>query len=80
MPGGNAEIADMKNAFERGNDPLVGGAAGHDPNAIAGTLKLYLRSLANPVRCSMLHAGKAPRGEAPQDRSASFLILTYAQC
>ena len=49
VPGANAEIADLKNAFERGNDPLVGGAAGHDPNAIAGTLKLYLRSLANPV-------------------------------
>lgn len=49
VPGGNAEITDLKNAFERGDDPLVGGAAGHDPNAIAGCLKLYLRSLANPV-------------------------------
>jgi SLIT-ROBO Rho GTPase activating protein len=49
VPGGAAEISEMRQAFERGDDPLAAGAAGHDPNAIAGLFKLYLRELSDPV-------------------------------
>lgn len=53
VAGGNAEIAELKEKFESGADPLADGAGSYDVHAIAGCLKLYLRELADPV---MTHA------------------------
>ena len=49
VPGANAEISELRSAFERGDDPLQSAASAHDPNAIAGLVKLYLRELKDPV-------------------------------
>lgn len=39
------EINDIKNSFERGNDPLTDDENNHDINSVAGVLKLYFRGL-----------------------------------
>ncbi|KAJ4927614.1 hypothetical protein JOQ06_015338 [Pogonophryne albipinna] len=49
VPGSQIEVNDIKNAFERGEDPLVDDQADHDINSIAGVLKLYFRGLENPM-------------------------------
>ncbi|XP_031157337.1 SLIT-ROBO Rho GTPase-activating protein 3-like isoform X2 [Sander lucioperca] len=49
VPGSQVEVNDIKNAFERGEDPLVDDRADHDINSVAGVLKLYFRGLENPL-------------------------------
>ncbi|XP_068170454.1 SLIT-ROBO Rho GTPase-activating protein 3-like isoform X2 [Antennarius striatus] len=49
VPGSQVEVNDIKNAFERGEDPLVDDQANHDINSVAGVLKLYFRGLENPL-------------------------------
>ncbi|TKS71330.1 SLIT-ROBO Rho GTPase-activating protein 3 [Collichthys lucidus] len=49
VPGSQVEVNDIKNAFERGEDPLVDDQADHDINSVAGVLKLYFRGLENPL-------------------------------
>ncbi|XP_053723580.1 SLIT-ROBO Rho GTPase-activating protein 3-like isoform X3 [Synchiropus splendidus] len=49
VPGSQVEVNDIKNAFERGEDPLVDDQAEHDINSVAGVLKLYFRGLENPL-------------------------------
>ncbi|XP_063766724.1 SLIT-ROBO Rho GTPase-activating protein 3-like isoform X2 [Eleginops maclovinus] len=49
VPGSQIEVNDIKNAFERGEDPLVDDQADHDINSVAGVLKLYFRGLENPM-------------------------------
>ncbi|XP_051873526.1 SLIT-ROBO Rho GTPase-activating protein 3 isoform X1 [Pristis pectinata] len=49
VPGSQSEVNDIKNAFERGEDPLVDNHNEHDINSVAGVLKLYFRGLENPL-------------------------------
>ncbi|XP_003973410.2 SLIT-ROBO Rho GTPase-activating protein 3-like isoform X1 [Takifugu rubripes] len=49
VPGSQVEVNDIKNAFERGEDPLVDDESDHDINSVAGVLKLYFRGLENPL-------------------------------
>lgn len=49
VPGAQAEVNDIKNSFERGEDPLADGQENHDINSVAGVLKLYFRGLENPL-------------------------------
>ncbi|XP_069796003.1 SLIT-ROBO Rho GTPase-activating protein 3 isoform X2 [Narcine bancroftii] len=49
VPGSQSEVNDIKNAFERGEDPLVDNHSEHDINSVAGVLKLYFRGLENPL-------------------------------
>uniref|UniRef100_A0A8C6V0K3 SLIT-ROBO Rho GTPase-activating protein 1 n=1 Tax=Neogobius melanostomus TaxID=47308 RepID=A0A8C6V0K3_9GOBI len=49
VPGSQIEVNDIKNAFERGEDPLMDDQADHDINSVAGVLKLYFRGLENPL-------------------------------
>ncbi|XP_048462467.1 SLIT-ROBO Rho GTPase-activating protein 3 isoform X1 [Rhincodon typus] len=49
VPGSQSEVNDIKNAFERGEDPLMDDRNEHDINSVAGVLKLYFRGLENPL-------------------------------
>ena len=39
----------MKDAFERGDDPLADTSDASDINSVAGVLKLYFRELREPL-------------------------------
>ncbi|XP_071016656.1 SLIT-ROBO Rho GTPase-activating protein 2-like isoform X2 [Oncorhynchus clarkii lewisi] len=45
VSGSQVEVNDIKNSFERGEDPLAGDQNDHDMDSIAGVLKLYFRGL-----------------------------------
>merc|ERR1719219_3149126 len=47
--GNQSEIKDMRDAFERGDDPLADTSDGSDINSVAGVLKLYFRELREPL-------------------------------
>ncbi|XP_061826102.1 SLIT-ROBO Rho GTPase-activating protein 1 isoform X2 [Nerophis lumbriciformis] len=49
VSGSQLEVNDIKNSFERGNDPLADDESNHDINSVAGVLKLYFRGLENPL-------------------------------
>ncbi|XP_018114523.1 SLIT-ROBO Rho GTPase-activating protein 3 isoform X2 [Xenopus laevis] len=49
VPGSQIEVNDIKNSFERGEDPLVEDHSERDINSVAGVLKLYFRGLENPL-------------------------------
>uniref|UniRef100_A0A8C9T044 SLIT-ROBO Rho GTPase-activating protein 2 n=1 Tax=Scleropages formosus TaxID=113540 RepID=A0A8C9T044_SCLFO len=49
VSGSQVEVNDIKNAFERGEDPLTGDQNDHDIDSIAGVLKLYFRGLENAL-------------------------------
>uniref|UniRef100_A0A673Z4V3 SLIT-ROBO Rho GTPase activating protein 3 n=1 Tax=Salmo trutta TaxID=8032 RepID=A0A673Z4V3_SALTR len=49
VPGSQVEVNDIKNSFERGEDPLIEDQNEHDINSVAGVLKLYFRGLENPL-------------------------------
>uniref|UniRef100_A0A8C4H862 SLIT-ROBO Rho GTPase-activating protein 1 n=1 Tax=Dicentrarchus labrax TaxID=13489 RepID=A0A8C4H862_DICLA len=49
VSGSQVEVNDIKNSFERGNDPLIDEESNHDINSVAGVLKLYFRGLENPL-------------------------------
>ncbi|XP_043934581.1 SLIT-ROBO Rho GTPase-activating protein 3 isoform X2 [Protopterus annectens] len=49
VPGSQVEVNDIKNSFERGEDPLSDDQNQHDINSVAGVLKLYFRGLESPL-------------------------------
>ena len=49
MSGSQVEVNDIKNSFERGENPLSDEQSNHDINSVAGVLKLYFRGLENPL-------------------------------
>ncbi|XP_077385678.1 SLIT-ROBO Rho GTPase-activating protein 3 isoform X2 [Festucalex cinctus] len=49
VPGSQVEVNDIKNSFERGEDPLIDDHNEHDINSVAGVLKLYFRGLENSL-------------------------------
>ncbi|UJR37747.1 hypothetical protein I4U23_030441 [Adineta vaga] len=48
VPGAQVDINQFKEAFEKGEDPLVN-ITGRDMNSVAGVLKLYFRELKEPL-------------------------------
>ncbi|XP_076304091.1 SLIT-ROBO Rho GTPase-activating protein 1-like [Tachypleus tridentatus] len=49
VSGSQVEINNLKDAFERGEDPLADVSDASDINSVAGLLKLYLRELREPL-------------------------------
>lgn len=49
VSGSQVEVNDIKNAFERGEDPLEEDQNDHDLDSVAGVLKLYFRGLSTPL-------------------------------
>ncbi|KAM5221236.1 LOW QUALITY PROTEIN: rho GTPase-activating protein 4 [Ctenodactylus gundi] len=49
VSGAQQRISEIRDAFERGEDPLVEGCSPHDLDSVAGVLKLYFRSLERPL-------------------------------
>uniref|UniRef100_A0A8C4LJJ7 SLIT-ROBO Rho GTPase activating protein 1 n=1 Tax=Equus asinus asinus TaxID=83772 RepID=A0A8C4LJJ7_EQUAS len=49
VSGSQVEVNDIKNSFERGENPLADDQNNHDINSVAGVLKLYFRGLENPL-------------------------------
>ncbi|XP_076369731.1 SLIT-ROBO Rho GTPase-activating protein 1-like isoform X4 [Tachypleus tridentatus] len=49
VSGSQVEINNLKDAFERGEDPLADMTDPSDINSVAGVLKLYLRELREPL-------------------------------
>ncbi|XP_062975416.1 rho GTPase-activating protein 4 isoform X2 [Elgaria multicarinata webbii] len=49
VPGSQAQVAEIRNAFEKGEDPLADGFTQHDLDSVAGVLKLYFRGLEKPL-------------------------------
>ncbi|XP_068964543.1 rho GTPase-activating protein 4 isoform X2 [Petaurus breviceps papuanus] len=49
VPGAQLRVTEIRNAFERGEDPLVDGYSAHDLDSVAGVLKLYFRGLETPL-------------------------------
>ncbi|KAG9485458.1 hypothetical protein GDO78_008503 [Eleutherodactylus coqui] len=49
VSGSQVEVNDIKNAFERGEDPLEEDQNDHDMDSVAGVLKLYFRGLLTPL-------------------------------
>uniref|UniRef100_A0A8C5MNS4 SLIT-ROBO Rho GTPase activating protein 2 n=1 Tax=Leptobrachium leishanense TaxID=445787 RepID=A0A8C5MNS4_9ANUR len=49
VSGSQVEVNDIKNAFERGEDPLEEDQNDHDLDSVAGVLKLYFRGLSIPL-------------------------------
>ena len=43
------EINNLREAFEKGEDPLADMTDANDINSVAGVLKLYLREIREPV-------------------------------
>nr|XP_060619172.1 rho GTPase-activating protein 4 isoform X2 [Anolis sagrei ordinatus] len=49
VPGSQAQVAEIRNAFEKGEDPLADSYTQHDLDSVAGVLKLYFRGLEKPL-------------------------------
>lgn len=49
VSGSQVEIANFREGFERGEDPLADTTDASDINSVAGVLKLYLRELGEPL-------------------------------
>ncbi|XP_053435479.1 rho GTPase-activating protein 4 isoform X2 [Nycticebus coucang] len=49
VSGAQPRVSEIRDAFERGEDPLVEGCSTHDLDSVAGVLKLYFRSLEPPL-------------------------------
>ncbi|KAM5290525.1 rho GTPase-activating protein 4 isoform 2-T2 [Glossophaga mutica] len=54
VSGAQPRISEIREAFERGEDPLVEDCTAHDLDSVAGVLKLYFRSLDPPLFSSDL--------------------------
>uniref|UniRef100_A0A8C2IYM9 SLIT-ROBO Rho GTPase activating protein 1a n=1 Tax=Cyprinus carpio TaxID=7962 RepID=A0A8C2IYM9_CYPCA len=69
VSGSQVEVNDIKNSFERGNDPLTDEENNHDINSVAGVLKLYFRGLENPL---------FPKERFNDLISFSYIIILYS--
>ncbi|XP_059943345.1 rho GTPase-activating protein 4 [Mesoplodon densirostris] len=49
VSGAQPRVSEIRDAFERGEDPLVEGCTAHDLDSVAGVLKLYFRCLQPPI-------------------------------
>uniref|UniRef100_A0A8C8VI57 Rho GTPase activating protein 4 n=1 Tax=Pelusios castaneus TaxID=367368 RepID=A0A8C8VI57_9SAUR len=49
VPGSQVRVTEIREAFERGEDPLVSGSCPRDLDSVAGVLKLFFRGLQKPL-------------------------------
>ncbi|XP_067399272.1 rho GTPase-activating protein 4 isoform X2 [Emydura macquarii macquarii] len=49
VPGPQARVNEIREAFERGEDPLAGSSCPRDLDSVAGVLKLFFRGLQKPL-------------------------------
>ncbi|XP_027701566.1 rho GTPase-activating protein 4 isoform X1 [Vombatus ursinus] len=71
VPGAQLRVTEIRNAFERGEDPLVEGYSAHDLDSVAGVLKLYFRGLETPLFPSEMFGEMlaAVELESPRERA-----------
>ncbi|XP_055366519.1 SLIT-ROBO Rho GTPase-activating protein 3-like [Betta splendens] len=81
VPGSQVEINSLRDAFERGEDPLAEGT--YDLDSVAGVLKLYFRGLENPLFPSestgQLLEHAQIKSEAERAAQLKAVICTYPQ-
>lgn len=65
ISGGLAEVERLKAAFNSGKDPLAKHAGEHDPHAVAGCLKLFLRELPESVFTFTYYSAWLQMGSIP---------------
>lgn len=81
VPGSQMEVNNLRDAFERGEDPLT--EQGRDLDSVAGVLKLYFRGLENPLfpikSTSQLLEYAQIKNEAERAAQLKTLISSYPE-
>ncbi|XP_010795309.1 rho GTPase-activating protein 4-like isoform X2 [Notothenia coriiceps] len=81
VPGSQTEVNNLRDAFERGEDPLA--ERRYELDSVAGVLKLYFRSLENPLfpidSTSQLLEHAQIRNEAERAAQLKMVIFSYPE-
>lgn len=81
VPGSQMEVNNLRDAFERGEDPLA--ERRYDLDSVAGVLKLYFRSLENPLfpinSTSQLLEHNQIKNEAEKAAQLKMVISSYPE-
>ncbi|TMS16376.1 Rho GTPase-activating protein 4 [Larimichthys crocea] len=81
VPGPKMEVNNLRDAFERGEDPLA--ERGYDLDSVAGVLKLYFRDLENPLfpidSTSQLLEHAQIKNEAERAAQLKMVISSYPE-
>uniref|UniRef100_A0A3P8UFT6 Rho GTPase activating protein 4a n=1 Tax=Cynoglossus semilaevis TaxID=244447 RepID=A0A3P8UFT6_CYNSE len=81
VPGSQAEVNNLRDAFEQGEDPLA--EQNYDLDSVAGVLKLYFRSLENPLfpidSTNQLLEHAHIKNEAERAAQLKTLIASYPE-
>ncbi|XP_067383636.1 SLIT-ROBO Rho GTPase-activating protein 3-like [Channa argus] len=81
VPGSQVEINNLRDAFERGEDPLA--ERRYDLDSVAGVLKLYFRGLENPLfpidSTSLLLEFAQIKNEAERATQLKTVISSYPE-
>uniref|UniRef100_UPI0037E8D195 rho GTPase-activating protein 4-like n=1 Tax=Semicossyphus pulcher TaxID=241346 RepID=UPI0037E8D195 len=81
VPGAQMEVNNLRDAFERGEDPLA--ERRYDLDSVAGVLKLYFRGLENPLfpidSTSQLLEHAQIKNEAERAAQLKTVICTYPE-
>ncbi|KAI9530779.1 hypothetical protein NQZ68_000270 [Dissostichus eleginoides] len=81
VPGSQAEVNNLRDAFERGEDPLA--ERRYELDSVAGVLKLYFRSLENPLfpidSTSQLLEQAQIKNEAERAAQFKMVIVSYPE-
>jgi hypothetical protein len=84
IPGSSSEVAALREAFNRGDDPLAaasaaGTAVSPDPHAVAGCFKLYIRELKEHVIPISLYHAFLQLASLPQEQTRLFAARDLIQ-
>ncbi|XP_070766639.1 rho GTPase-activating protein 4-like [Enoplosus armatus] len=81
VPGSQMEVNNLRDAFERGEDPLA--EQRYDLDSVAGVLKLYFRGLENPLfpidSTSQLLEHVQIKNEAERAAQLKMVISSYSE-
>ncbi|KAL3064209.1 hypothetical protein OYC64_000484 [Pagothenia borchgrevinki] len=81
VPGSQTEVNNLRDAFERGEDPLA--ERRYELDSVAGVLKLYFRSLENPLfpmdSTSQLLEQAQIKNEAERAAQLKMVIFSYPE-
>ncbi|XP_063751867.1 rho GTPase-activating protein 4-like isoform X2 [Eleginops maclovinus] len=81
VPGSQTEVNNLRDAFERGEDPLA--EQGYALDSVAGVLKLYFRSLESPLfpinSTSQLLEHSQIKNEAERATQLKMVISSYPE-
>ncbi|KAM4562802.1 rho GTPase-activating protein 4a isoform 2-T2 [Odontesthes bonariensis] len=81
VPGSQMEVNNLRDAFERGEDPLAEGR--YDLDSVAGVLKLYFRGLENPLfpidSTSQLLEQAQIKNEAERAAELKMIVSSYPE-